>query len=131
MLTPFLILDLRRSFQNNERIVLHEGSRNAIYDIYIVELQKAKQNYFKDRAIYYLNFNEGEVEEKTRVLRKERLRVLLKLKQKKYQNSLKSQAAPGSEIDVKALLTYLALKELNCARFFNQSWALSPSSASP
>ncbi|MEY3220552.1 MAG: hypothetical protein RIT27_1909 [Pseudomonadota bacterium] len=40
-------------------------SRKAIFDIYcenekgekfIVELQKAKQNYFKDRSIYYLTF---------------------------------------------------------------------------
>ncbi|SEH05021.1 PD-(D/E)XK nuclease family transposase [Candidatus Venteria ishoeyi] len=41
-------------------------TRKAIYDLYcknekgekfIVELQKAKQNYFKDRSIYYFTFH--------------------------------------------------------------------------
>ena len=57
------IVDL--SFKNNEQLGLTDLDRKAIYDIYcenehgekfIVELQKAKQNYFKDRTIYYSTF---------------------------------------------------------------------------
>ena len=53
------------SFKNNEQLGQTEFDRKAIYDIYcenekgekfIVELQKAKQNYFKDRTIYYSTF---------------------------------------------------------------------------
>jgi len=48
-----------------EQLGLHVDARKSIYDIYcenaqgekfIVELQKAKQNYFKDRSIYYSTF---------------------------------------------------------------------------
>ena len=57
------IIDL--TFRDKEKIGLSEEDRKAIYDIYcetksgekiIVELQKAKQNYFKDRTIYYASF---------------------------------------------------------------------------
>lgn len=53
------IVDL--SFKNTEQLSQTEADRKAIYDIYcenesgekfIVELQKAKQNYFKERTIY-------------------------------------------------------------------------------
>ncbi len=53
------------SFKNNEQLGKTEFDRKAIYDIYcenekgekfIVELQKAKQNYFKERTIYYSTF---------------------------------------------------------------------------
>ena len=53
------------SFKNNEQLGQTEFDRKAIYDIYcenekgekfIVELQKAKQNYFKERTIYYSTF---------------------------------------------------------------------------
>ena len=53
------------SFKNSEQLGQTEFDRKAIYDIYcenekgekfIVELQKAKQNYFKDRTIYYSTF---------------------------------------------------------------------------
>jgi predicted transposase/invertase (TIGR01784 family) len=53
------IVDL--SFKNTEQLGLTDLDRKAVYDIYcenergekfIVELQKAKQNYFKDRTIY-------------------------------------------------------------------------------
>jgi predicted transposase/invertase (TIGR01784 family) len=53
------------SFKNNEQLGQNEFDRKAIYDIYcenekgekfIVELQKAKQNYFKERTIYYSTF---------------------------------------------------------------------------
>jgi predicted transposase/invertase (TIGR01784 family) len=54
------IVDL--TFKNTEQLGGTEIDRKAIYDIYcendkgekfIVELQKAKQNYFKERTIYY------------------------------------------------------------------------------
>ena len=57
------IIDL--SFKNTEQLGQTEADRKAIYDIYcenengekfIVELQKAKQNYFKERTIYYSTF---------------------------------------------------------------------------
>ena len=53
------------SFKNTEQLGQTEFDRKAIYDIYcenekgekfIVELQKAKQNYFKERTIYYSTF---------------------------------------------------------------------------
>ena len=57
------IIDL--SFKNNEQLGQTDLDRKAIYDIYcenekgekfIVELQKAKQNFFKERTIYYSTF---------------------------------------------------------------------------
>jgi len=57
------IIDL--TFKNTEQIGQSEADRKAIYDIYcenqqgekfIVELQKVKQNYFKERTIYYSTF---------------------------------------------------------------------------
>jgi predicted transposase/invertase (TIGR01784 family) len=61
------------SFKNNEQLGQLEQDRKAIYDIYcesekgekfIVELQKAKQNYFKDRTVYYTTFPIREQAEK-------------------------------------------------------------------
>lgn len=52
-------------YSRNERLGGSEPDRKAIYDLYctstrgerfIVELQKAKQNYFKDRSIFYSSF---------------------------------------------------------------------------
>jgi predicted transposase/invertase (TIGR01784 family) len=52
-------------FKNNEKLGPTEFDRRAIYDIYcesergekfIVELQKAKQNFFKDRTVFYSTF---------------------------------------------------------------------------
>ncbi len=57
------IVDL--SFKKTEQLGQTEMDRKAVYDIYcenensekfIVELQKAKQNYFKERTIYYSTF---------------------------------------------------------------------------
>ena len=57
------IIDL--SFKNTEQLGQTDADRKAIFDIYcenelgekfIVELQKAKQNYFKERTIYYSTF---------------------------------------------------------------------------
>ncbi len=57
------IIDL--TFKNTEQLGQTDADRRAIYDIYcenengekfIVELQKAKQNYFKERTIYYSTF---------------------------------------------------------------------------
>lgn len=57
------ILDL--TYLPTEQLGRSSESRKAIFDIYcesetgekfIVELQKAKQNYFKDRSIYYSTF---------------------------------------------------------------------------
>jgi predicted transposase/invertase (TIGR01784 family) len=53
------------NFKNNEQLGQTDLDRKAIYDIYcendkgekfIVELQKAKQNYFKERTVYYSTF---------------------------------------------------------------------------
>lgn len=61
------------SFKNNEQLGQTDLDRKAIYDIYcenekgekfIVELQKAKQNYFKERTIYYSTFPIREQAEK-------------------------------------------------------------------
>jgi len=61
------------TFKNNEQLGTNEIDRKAIYDIYcendkgekfIVELQKAKQNYFKERTIYYSTFPIREQAEK-------------------------------------------------------------------
>jgi predicted transposase/invertase (TIGR01784 family) len=61
------------SFKNTEQLGQTEAERKAIYDIFcenengekfIVELQKAKQNYFKERTIYYSTFPIREQAEK-------------------------------------------------------------------
>ena len=53
------------TYSKNEQIGLNELDRKAIFDLYcigesgerfIVEIQKAKQNFFKDRSIYYSSF---------------------------------------------------------------------------
>ena len=53
------------SFKNNENLGNKQLDRKAIFDIYcqaeggerfIVEIQKAKQNFFKDRSVYYATF---------------------------------------------------------------------------
>ncbi len=65
------IVDL--TFKNTEQLGQTDADRRAIYDIYcenengekfIVELQKAKQNYFKERTIYYSTFPIREQAEK-------------------------------------------------------------------
>ncbi len=65
------IIDL--NFKNKEQLGQTEADRKAIYDIYcesdngekfIVELQKAKQNYFIERTIYYATFPIQEQAEK-------------------------------------------------------------------
>lgn len=57
------IKDLR--YSRNEQIPQSDVDRKAIFDLFctsesgerfIVELQKAKQNYFKDRSLYYSSF---------------------------------------------------------------------------
>ena len=61
------------SFKNTEQLGQTDADRKAIYDIYcesetgekfIVELQKAKQNYFIERTIYYSTFPIREQAEK-------------------------------------------------------------------
>lgn len=53
------------NFLKNEQLSANETDRKAIFDLYcqndkgekfIVELQKAKQRYFKDRSLYYSTF---------------------------------------------------------------------------
>lgn len=53
------------SYSKNEHFGSNDLDRKAIFDLYcigesgkrfIVEIQKAKQNYFKDRSIYYSSF---------------------------------------------------------------------------
>lgn len=60
---PHKIVDL--TYSKNEQVGLNEFDRKAIFDLYcvgvngehfIVELQKAKQNFFKDRSVYYSSF---------------------------------------------------------------------------
>jgi predicted transposase/invertase (TIGR01784 family) len=61
------------TFKNTEQLGQIDLDRKAVYDIYcennkgekfIVELQKAKQNYFKDRTIYFSTFPIREQAEK-------------------------------------------------------------------
>lgn len=61
------------NFKNNEQLGQTDLDRKAIFDIYcenekgekfIVELQKAKQNYFKERTVYYSTFPIREQAEK-------------------------------------------------------------------
>lgn len=61
------------NFKNTEQLGQTDADRKAIFDIYcenergekfIVELQKAKQNYFKERTIYYSTFPIREQAEK-------------------------------------------------------------------
>jgi predicted transposase/invertase (TIGR01784 family) len=61
------------SFSQNEQLGVSEVDRKAIFDIYcvspsgerfIVEMQKAKQNYFKDRSVYYATFPIREQEQR-------------------------------------------------------------------
>lgn len=63
LLPEINIVDL--TFKDKDKLGQTEDDRKAIYDIYcennigekiIVELQKAKQNYFKDRTVYYSTF---------------------------------------------------------------------------
>lgn len=67
----YAVADL--TFKNTEQLGLTDTDRKAIYDIYcenckgekfIVELQKAKQNYFRERTIYYSTFPIREQAEK-------------------------------------------------------------------
>jgi predicted transposase/invertase (TIGR01784 family) len=53
------------TYLKNEKTGLNESARKAVLDIFcenekgekfIVEMQKAKQNYFKDRSVYYSTF---------------------------------------------------------------------------
>ena len=53
------------SYTNNEKLGASSNDRKAIFDLhctsttgerFIVELQKAKQNFFKERSIFYATF---------------------------------------------------------------------------
>ena len=53
------------SYLNTDKMGAHEGFRRAVFDLYcenergekfLVELQKTKQEYFKDRSLYYSTF---------------------------------------------------------------------------
>ena len=53
------------TFKNTEKLGFTQADRRAVYDIFcdnnkgekfIVELQKLKQNFFKDRTVYYSTF---------------------------------------------------------------------------
>ena len=53
------------TYLNTEQLGLQHIDRNAVFDLYcktdrgsyfIVELQKSKQNYFKDRSLFYASF---------------------------------------------------------------------------
>ena len=57
------IADLR--FRNGENMPMREGERKSIFDIscraisgeeFIIEIQRGKMQYFKDRAVYYTTF---------------------------------------------------------------------------
>ncbi|KAK3582567.1 hypothetical protein CHS0354_024121 [Potamilus streckersoni] len=71
LLPEIEIIDL--SFKDKEQLGKSDNYRKAVYDIYcqnkngeqiIVELQKAKQKYFKDRTMYYASFPIQELGEK-------------------------------------------------------------------
>lgn len=71
LMLPSPIVDLQ--FKNTEHLGSTVIDRKAIFDIYcesqdgekfIVELQKAKQNFFKDRSVYYATFPIQEQAEK-------------------------------------------------------------------
>ena len=64
---------LSLSFKDKEKLGSLDENRKAVFDLYcedekgekmIIELQKAKQNYFKDRTIYYSSFPIQEQAEK-------------------------------------------------------------------
>ena len=53
------------TYAKSEQLGLTEDDRSAVFDLYcigkngehfIVEMQKAKQNYFKDRSVFYTSF---------------------------------------------------------------------------
>jgi predicted transposase/invertase (TIGR01784 family) len=53
------------SYLKNERLGNQEGERRAVYDLYctnekgekiIIEIQRVKQQFFKDRSVYYSSF---------------------------------------------------------------------------
>ena len=53
------------SYLKNERLGKNAGERKTVYDLYctndkgekfIVEIQRAKQEFFKDRSVYYSTF---------------------------------------------------------------------------
>lgn len=53
------------NFKNNEQLGINDNDRKAVYDIYcesvtgekfIVELQRVKQRYFKERTLFYTTF---------------------------------------------------------------------------
>ncbi len=57
------IIDIE--YRNLEKLGLNIIDRRAIFDVcctdkknnsFIVELQRSKQKYFKDRSVYYTNF---------------------------------------------------------------------------
>ncbi len=61
------------TYNQNEQLGASELDRKAIFDLYctspsgerfIVEMQKAKQNYFKDRSVYYATFPIREQEQR-------------------------------------------------------------------
>ncbi len=61
------------SFKNNEKIGQTEYDRKAVFDVYcenekgekiIIEMQKAKQNFFKERTVFYSTFPIQEQAEK-------------------------------------------------------------------
>jgi len=64
------------SYTPTEQLGASEVDRKAIFDLYctspsgerfIVEVQKAKQNYFKDRSVYYSTFPIQEQAKKRRL----------------------------------------------------------------
>ncbi|MEM6317664.1 MAG: Rpn family recombination-promoting nuclease/putative transposase [Bacteroidota bacterium] len=63
ILPDYKVKDL--TYSNNEHFGQYKIDRKAVFDIYcigeneerfIVEMQKAKQNYFKDRTVFYASF---------------------------------------------------------------------------
>ncbi|KAK3582568.1 hypothetical protein CHS0354_024122 [Potamilus streckersoni] len=66
-------LEIAKALKDKEQLGKSDNYRKAVYDIYcqnkngeqiIVELQKAKQKYFKDRTMYYASFPIQELGEK-------------------------------------------------------------------
>ena len=93
-------------FKNLEQLGPSHIDRKAIFDIYcendkgekfIVELQKAKHNFFKDRTVYYEGVIEGE--EKGRKRKKRRRK--------------KSQTEHQTKIVIQANAMGLSIKEIS------------------
>ena len=117
------------TFQNLEQLPRGENDRKAVYDIYcqgldgeffIVELQKLKQNFFKDRTLFYATFP---IQEQARIARE-----VLSYEQEAQKGEWDFKLAPVYCIgvlgftfgDSKEVVHYVKLKDQNNAVFYEK-----------